>query len=81
MTAFLAAIPARLWTWLAAIGAGLLVLARLLASARQSERDRIAARAAERAAEERDTRDAIDRAVARDPDPAAELRRDWRRGL
>lgn len=31
MTAFLAAIPARLWTWLAAIGAGLLVLARLLA--------------------------------------------------
>lgn len=48
MTAFLAAIPARLWAYLAAIGAGLLVLARLLASARQNERDRMAAKAAER---------------------------------
>ena len=81
MTAFLTAIPARLWAALAAVGAVLAAIGAAFLRGRQSGVERERMRQMERAAEQRDTRDEIDRAVARDPDPAAELRRDWRRGL
>lgn len=43
---FLATIPARLYAYLAAAGAFLLVVWRVLAGVRQAERDRLAAQAA-----------------------------------
>ena len=79
MTAFLAALPARLYAYLAAAGALLLVVWRVLAGVRKAERDRIAAQQAEATRKQRDTRDEIDRSLARTDDPAGELLRDWRR--
>jgi len=79
MPSFLAGLPARLYAYLAAAGALLLVVWRVLAGVRKAERDRIKAQAAETARQQRDTRDEIDRAVSREPDPAGELLRDWKR--
>lgn len=76
---FLASIGARAWAILAAIGAALAVVAGAFLKGRRDATRDAALRAAEQAAKQRETRDEIDRAVARDPDPAAELRRDWRR--
>ena len=78
---FLAGLSARLWTILAAIGAALAVVGGAFLKGRRDATRDAALRAAEQAQLQRNTRDEIDRAVARDPDPAAELRRDWRRGL
>jgi len=76
---FLATIPARLYAYLAAAGALMLLVWRGLAGVRKAERDRIKAQAAETARQQRDTRDEIDRAVSREPDPSGELLRDWSR--
>ena len=79
MSSFLVGLPAKLYAYLAAAGALLLVVWRVLAGVRQAERDRIKAQAAETARQQRDTRDEIDRAVSREPDPSGELLRDWSR--
>ena len=76
---FLTGLSARLWAYLAAAGALLLVLWRIVAGIQKAERDRIAARQAEVAQQQRTTRDEIDRAVSREPDPSGELLRDWSR--
>lgn len=69
---------ARLWAVLAAIGAFLALLgAAVLKGRRDATRD-AALRQMEQAAEQRETRDEIDRSVARADDPLGELRRDWR---
>lgn len=47
MPSFLAGLPARLYAYLAATGALLLVVWRVLAGVRQAERDRIKAQAAQ----------------------------------
>lgn len=78
---FLTPLWLRIWPYLAAIGAALAAIGAVFLRGRQSGIDAARARQMEQAAEQRETRDEIDRAVARDPDPAAELRRDWRRGL
>jgi hypothetical protein len=75
----LTAISTRVWAYLAAAGAVLLALWRVVAGIRQAERDRISAQLAEAARRQRDTRDEIDRSVAREPDALGELRRDWSR--
>ncbi len=76
---FLATLPARLYAYLAAAGALLLVVWRVLAGVRQAERDRIKAQAAETARKQRDARDEIDRAVSREPDAIGKLRDKWQR--
>jgi hypothetical protein len=81
MTAWIASIGVRAWTWLAGIGAVLLAVAAIFARGRATGR-----RAAEHeqlqqrvhAAQERAN---ADRDADRSNDPAGELRRDWRRGL
>ena len=77
----LAGLWARVWAALAAVGAVLAAIGAAFLRGRQSGLDRARAQAMERAAEQRETRDEIDRAVARSDDPAGELRRDWRRRL
>lgn len=83
MTALLAA-----WSWFTgtkagqivlALGAAMLVLWRVLVGVKQAERDKLQAQAQARDLANRDTRNEVDRAVARDPDPAERLRRDWSR--
>ena len=78
--AFMTGLSARLWAYLAAAGAVLALAWRIVAGIQKAERDRIAARQAEVAQQQRTARDEIDRSVARADDPAGELRRDWRRG-
>jgi hypothetical protein len=75
----LAALTARAWTWLAAIGAALAVVAGAFLKGRRDATRDARLRQAEQAAEQRTTRDEIDRDVERHDDPAGELRRDWRR--
>lgn len=75
----IAALSTRLWAALAAIGAALALLgAAVLKGRRDATRD-ARLRQMEQAAEQRTTRDEIDRSVARADDPVGELRRDWRR--
>lgn len=83
MTALLTA-----WSWFAGTRAGRILLAIGVAvaalgyaflSGRRQERLQAGNRALARDIENRRTRDAVDRAVARDPDPAERLRRDWSR--
>lgn len=75
----IAAFTVRLWAALAAAGAFLGLMGAVFLRGRQAGRDAVRRQQMEQAAEQRNTRDEIDRSVARDPDPAAELRRDWRR--
>lgn len=76
---FLSALGVRIWTCLAAAGALLLIGLKIVTGIKRAERDRVKAQAAETARKQRDTRDEIDRSVAREPDPAEQLRRDWSR--
>jgi hypothetical protein len=83
MSALLAA-----WSWFAGTKAGRILLAVGVAvaalgyaflSGRQQERLQAGNRALGRDIENRRTRDTVERAVAREPDPAERLRRDWSR--
>jgi uncharacterized Ntn-hydrolase superfamily protein len=65
--------------WLAAAGAALALLAATYAAGRRDGRGLSETQALRRAARAREIRDAVDRDVDRADDPAAELRRDWRR--
>lgn len=75
----MAALSSRLWAALAAIGAAMAVVGAVFLRGRQAGIQAARARQMEQAAEQRNTRDETDRAVARAPDPLGELRRDWRR--
>lgn len=69
----------RLGAWAAAVAAVVATVAyAFLAGRRNASRAAIMQRQAE-ALKQRNTRDEIDRAVDRNPDPAGELRRDWSR--
>lgn len=72
----LTALTTRLWPYIAAAGAALALLWRLVASARQSERDRMAARAAE--VEQRARRAGDAAAADAERDGAAKRLRDGR---
>ena len=74
-----AGISSRFWAVLAAVGAALLVVWRIVAGIQRAERDRIAAAQAEQARKQRNTRDEIDRSVAREPDAIGRLRDKWQR--
>jgi hypothetical protein len=83
MTGLLAA-----WSWFTgtaagravlAIGAFLAALGLAFTRGRASAIERERRRAAEADNSNRRTRDAVDMAVAREPDPLAELRADWSR--
>jgi hypothetical protein len=67
--------------WLAAAGAAVALLAAAYAAGRRDGRSLSETGMFRRAARAREVRDAVDRDVDRAGDPAAELRRDWRRGL
>jgi len=71
---FLATIPARLYAYLAAVGALLLVVWRVLAGVRQAERDRIKAQAAQDEQQARDRGNAA--AADAERDGADKLLRD-----
>lgn len=75
----LATLSARLWAALAAVGAFLALLGGAWLKGRSAGTQAARVRAMQDAAKQRETRDEIDRAVARTDDPAGELRRDWRR--
>ena len=75
MTALLAPI----WGYLAAAVGGLLTIAGIYVKGRADAANKARTEAMAADIKARDTRDAIDRAVARLPDPSAELRRDWSR--
>lgn len=75
----LTAISTRIWTALAAIGAFLALLGGAWLRGRSAGTQAARVRAMEQAAKQRETRDEIDRAVSREPDPAEQLRRDWQR--
>lgn len=76
---FITGLPAKLWAAMAAVGAFLALLGGMWLNGRSAGTQAARVRALEQAAKQRDTRDEIDRAVARTDDPAAELRRDWSR--
>lgn len=79
MPTFLATIGGRIWSYLAAIGAFLALIGTVWLRGRAAGTQAARVRQMEQAAKQRDTRDEIDRAVARTDDPAGELLRDWRR--
>lgn len=72
-------IPPEVWAGLAVLGAALAGLAGAYFKGRGDGKVGERTVAMQRAAEQRTTRDEIDRAVAREPDPSAELQRDWKR--
>ena len=75
----LTTISTRIWAALAAVGAFLALLGGAWLKGRSAGTQAARVRQMEQAAEQRNTRDEIDRAVAREPDPAEQLRRDWSR--
>lgn len=75
----LAAAWARAAGWVAAAGAAVALLAAAHAAGRRDGRALSETEMLKRAARAREVRDAVDRDVDRAGDPAAELRRDWRR--
>lgn len=79
MLALLAAWGVRVQGWMLAVGAALAVVVGAFLAGRRGARDAAAARALGRDLERRGVRDAVDRGVARDPDAAGRLQRDWRR--
>ena len=75
MTALLGRLLAPVWQWLAVAGA---VLGALLV-ARQSGKSAARAEANVEMLKKVETRNEVDRAVAREPDPADRLRERWTR--
>lgn len=64
---------------LLALGVAVAALGYAFLSGKRQERQQASNRALGRDIENRRTRDAVERAVAREPDPAERLRRDWSR--
>lgn len=75
----LTALSARLWAALATIGGVLALLGGAWLKGRSAGTQAARVRQMQEAAKQRETRDEIDRSVAREPDPAEQLRRDWSR--
>lgn len=75
----LATLTTRLWTALAAIGGALALLGGAWLKGRSAGTQAARVRQMQEAAKQRTTRDEIDRAVSREPDPSGELFRDWSR--
>lgn len=65
--------------YVAAAMAGVALFGSVLLAGRRQGREQAARRALGRDLEIRETRDAVDRGVAREPDAAGRLQRDWRR--
>lgn len=74
-----AALTQRLAGWLAPLLAGAGAVMALLAYGRRQGRQEAERRALGRDLENRRVRDAVEMDLARRPDPAADLLRDWRR--
>lgn len=79
LAGLLAAAWRRVAGWLAVAGAAIAMLAAFYAAGRRDGRALTENETHRRAARAREVRDAVDRDVDRAGDPAAELRRDWRR--
>lgn len=77
--ALLAGAWARTQGWALAAGAAVAVVVGAFLAGRRGARDEARARALGLALERREVRDAVDRGVAREPDAAGRLRRDWLR--
>ncbi len=75
----LTALWARVQGWLAVAGAVLAALGAAWLAGRRSATQAAAARQAEQIAAQAQERASVEMDVARVPDPAAELRRDWAR--
>lgn len=75
----LTALSTRLWAALAVIGGALALLGGAWLKGRSAGTQAARVRQIQEAAKQRHTRDEIDRSVAREPDPAEQLRRDWSR--
>ncbi len=74
-----ATISTRIWAALAAVGAFLALLGGAWLKGRSAGTQAARARQMEQASQQRNTRDEIDRAVAREPDATRELWDKWRR--
>ncbi|MFC4170431.1 hypothetical protein, partial [Teichococcus aestuarii] len=72
-------IPVWLAGWAAALGAAVLAVLGLLGAGRRQGRAEAETAATRRDIQAREIRDAVERDVAREPDPAQRLRERWTR--
>ncbi|MFC4170432.1 hypothetical protein, partial [Teichococcus aestuarii] len=72
-------IPVWLAGWAAALGAAVLAVLGLLGAGRRQGRVEAETAATRRDIQARETRDAVERDVAREPDPAQRLHERWTR--
>ncbi|MBR0655336.1 hypothetical protein [Plastoroseomonas arctica] len=79
MMALLTGMWSRIWGYAAAAGGVLAALGWAWLRGAASAREAARRAALDHDLDNRRTRDAVDRAVAARPDPAADLLRDWRR--
>jgi hypothetical protein len=75
----LAGLWARVQGWMVALAAGVAILASAYLAGRRGAQAGAAVDNLEAALSRRETRDEVDRGVARDPGAAERLRRDWSR--
>jgi Flp pilus assembly protein TadB len=79
IAALLGGLWARFSGWLVAAGAAIAAIGAVYLAGARSARHAARSKELEQALERREVRDAADRDVAREPDAAGRLQRDWRR--